>query len=83
MKKNKKVKIKRLYKGFASVRSYIVQDCIDNKKSLQLICGTETMTIPHENLSKFLQLNKQSFESIYSNIHYKLYDYFFKPDRKN
>jgi hypothetical protein len=76
----KKIKVKRLYKGFASVRDYIVQDCIDKKKSLQITCGSEVMTISWDNLYKFCQLNKQPFESKYSNRKYVLYDYYFKSD---
>jgi hypothetical protein len=78
----KKVKIKKLYKGFASVRSYIIQKCIDEKKPLQITYGKETMTIPFENLHKFCQLNKQTFDSVYSNIKYSLYDYYFKEDKE-
>jgi hypothetical protein len=30
----KKIKVKKLYKGFASIRSYIIQKCINEKKPL-------------------------------------------------
>jgi hypothetical protein len=77
----KKVKVKKLYKGFASIRSYIIQKCIDEKKPIQITYGKETMTITFENLHKFCQLNKQTFDSVYSNIKYNLFDYYFKPDK--
>ena len=78
----KKTKIKRLYKGFASIRSYIVQKCINNKESLQIILGKEKMTISWGDLHKFAQLSKQTFGSIYSNITYSLCDYLWRPDEK-
>jgi hypothetical protein len=80
--KTKKVKIKRLYKGFASVRSYVVQKCIDEKESIQIICGEDKMTISWEDLHKFRQLNKRLFESMYANMRYTLCDYYFKADKK-
>jgi hypothetical protein len=52
------------------------------KIRLQIICEKEIMTISWDNLYKFCQLNKQPFESKYSNKKYVLYDYYFKSDIK-
>jgi hypothetical protein len=78
----KKTQVKRLYKGFASIRSYIVQKCIDKKESLLIIYGKEKMSISWENLYKYVQLNKQVYGSIYNNIKYTLCDYFWRPDKE-
>jgi hypothetical protein len=78
----KSCKIKRLFNGFASVRSYIVEDCIKNNEGLQILYGGETMTITHAALSgkEPFQIHKKEFTSKFSGESYELYDFKFKPD---
>jgi hypothetical protein len=78
----KKYKIKKLFKGYASVRNYVVENCIIEKKPLQITYGKQIMTIFPENLTKFIQLNKQIYGSIFDNNYYRLYDYYFVPDKR-
>ena len=73
-------KTKKLYYNCASVRDYIVEKCIKNKEDLVIIYEDEKMTIPHENLVEKFQYHKKQFDSKFTNIKYKLFDFIFIPD---
>lgn len=78
----KKIKIKKLYKGYASVRGYIIEDCLEKKIPLQITYKDQTMTLEGNRLLMYKTLSNQTFSSLYSDKNYKLYDYVWTPDIK-
>lgn len=74
--KLKKIKIKRLWHGFASVRDYLVEEAKKKKQGLEIYCleKNEKIIIPYRDLDKGYK-NKQEFDSRYQNKKYKLIDY--------
>lgn len=70
---------KKLFNGFASVRDYIVKDCIEKRESLVIVYKGDKMTIPFEFLTEW-QLHKKEFKSKYGTGNYTLYDYKFIDD---
>lgn len=78
----KKVKVQKIYKGYVSIRNYIVEECIVNKEKLVITYNKQKMTIPVEQLTKHMQLSSQIFRSSFDGKSYKLYDYYFIPDKK-
>ena len=80
----KTTKVKRLYSGLASVRDYIVEECLKRKDGLIIEVDNEKMTIPFERLDRLkFQIKKTKFESKYNpGEFYELYDFKFTPDNK-
>jgi hypothetical protein len=78
----KKITVKKSYKGYVSVKSTLIDECIKEKESLVIIYNKKKMTISPDKLNKHIQLSKQIFRSS-DGSNYKLYDYFFKEDKKN
>jgi hypothetical protein len=78
------IKIRRLWRGIASVRSTIVDDCYKNNRSIQLVLKDETMTLsPREINEKGFQTSPgKTFESQYGTESYRLIDFKWKPDEK-
>ena len=44
------IKINRLYKGLATLRSFQCQKAIGKKEKLVIECDGETMTVPYEDI---------------------------------
>ncbi len=76
----KRVKVKKLYKGFASVRDYIIKDCLKKETGIIIEYGNKYMTVPYEKLKSALQLHRKKFESKFSDRKYELIDFKFYPD---
>lgn len=77
--------IKRLWQGLASVRDYVVKDCIVKKQGLRLtlIKTGEVMEIPYENLEKLMfQAHKTEMVSKFDGKKYLLVDFIWKPTLK-
>lgn len=74
--------VNRLFKRMASVRDYLVDDCIKNKEGFIIECEGKKMTIPFEKLDKIkFQIQKTKFPSKYNpDQSYELYDFVFTPD---
>lgn len=70
-----KYKVKRLYKGFASVRDYIVKKCINKKKDLTLVYNNTYKNIPLEELKNYFQLHRRKFKSKFGSKEYELIDF--------
>ncbi len=71
----------KLFNGFASVRSTIVELAIKNKEDLKIVHEKEEMTVPLKKLLNPLQLIKKEFDSkIKPNESYLLYDFKWVPD---
>lgn len=79
----KPYKIKRLWNGYASIRSYIIEEHIRKKEPLIIEYGNLIMTIPVNKLKDYKMLCKKTFESKYNGGNlYTLFDYKFIPDKK-
>ena len=77
----KKIKISRLFHGFASPRSYLVEEAIKEKQGIILECEGKQMTIPPEEVeTRIVKKNKEQFKSKHDNRIYCLYDYIWTPD---
>jgi len=78
--KSKKVTVKKLFNGCASVRSYIVEKCIEEGRGITIHYKDFIMGIGYENLENYFQFHKIEFESKYKNSKYQLIDFKFKSD---
>jgi len=74
-----KIKVKKLYCGFVSVRDYIIKKCLKEQKGIILKFEDKIMTIPYNKLKVF-QLHKRKFKSKFNNKEYELVDFKFIPD---
>jgi len=75
-----KYKAKKSFKGFVSVRSYIVDKAIAKKQDLIIEFDGKIMTVPNDYLRTAGQLHKKKFKSKFDNKEYELYDFFFLAD---
>lgn len=76
-----KVKIERLFHGFASVRLYIWEKAKSEGKGLKLFCHDKVMTVDFDNLDNCLH-SKEIFTSKHDCLQkYHLVDFDFKPDQ--
>lgn len=73
------VKIKRLFHGFASVRSTQVERAKRKGEGLYIIYGDKHMTVPFEKLDKGFS-NREEYQSKHDGSWYSLVDYDFKED---
>ena len=73
-------KPKKLFKGYVSVRSYIIDTCLKKKADLIIQHKDDKMTIPYMKLTNLFQFHKKQFQSKYSNKTYELVDFNFLPD---
>lgn len=78
--KTKKIKIKKLYNGCASIRDYIVKKCIEEEKEIRVHYRNWEMTLTVENLKNCFQFHNQIFKSKWGTNSYQLYDFNFIPD---
>jgi hypothetical protein len=78
----RRIKIKRLWNGLASVRDSVLNSCYKQGKDLVLVCDGQQMTIPNNKLlDKSFQISSKSFTSRYPNSpSYSLIDFKFTPD---
>lgn len=73
------ITVKKLWQGFASVRSTTLLRCVNKKEDLVIFYATKKMTIPFKHLLNPLQLNKHEQKSKYQGT-YTLYDFLWLPD---
>lgn len=72
--------VKKLYKGHASIRDYIVEDACKKTEGIIVKYLQWKMTIPYEKLKKYFSFHNKKFKSLYNNKKYSLYDFYFMPD---
>ena len=66
-----RVEVKKLFRGYASVRSYIVEQCIKEKDVLEIVCNQGIMTILAEDIEKKKkQLFPKKFKSKYNDSYF-------------
>jgi len=81
--KPKVYKINKLYNGLASVRSYIVHQCIQQGRDLIIRYGNQEMYIPYRDLSaKTFQIHHRVFLSRYNGRPYQLIDFRWQPQKE-
>ena len=80
--KLRKVKINRLWHGYASIRDYLVTQAIQEKRDLQIILKNtdEWMIISWQELHKGKE-NPEKFRSKHDGRIYSLIDFEWKPDK--
>lgn len=73
--------VKKIYKGFVSVRSYIVEECIKNRQNLLITVGKLQMSVPFEEVCNGFQLHRIKFQSQYKKSQkYELVEFLWKPN---
>jgi hypothetical protein len=78
----RRYKVKKLFRNHASVRDYIIDSCLLNKEGIIIEFNYQQMTIPYEQLKNTFQFHKKQFRSKFDNRVYELYDFYFKPDKR-
>jgi hypothetical protein len=77
----KTIVVKKLYRGHASLRDYVVQGAINNGLGIIISYQGRKMTVPVGDLAAQFQFHKYSFSSQYkAGQKYQLIDFFFAPD---
>lgn len=74
------VTVKKLFRGFASVRDYVVKDCIKNNEDLTIIHDGKEMLVKVSFLKSPMmnQIHKTKFKSKFNaGQTYELYDFRF------
>ena len=74
-----KVKIKKLFHGLASVRSYLVKEAYYKGEDLVIDFDGDTMTIPYKDIPFVASTNGLTFKSIHDDREYTLWDFRWKP----
>lgn len=74
------ITLKKLYKGCADVRDYMVKKCIDNQENCIIRYGKDRMVLtPKDLISKKVSESKKPIESDFGKS-YKLYQYEWTPE---
>jgi len=76
------VKVKKLFNGYASIRSPIIEKCLANGEPLNISYAGQLMTVKLSR-DKLFSINPQSFKSRYDGSEYKLYDFKFVANPKS
>lgn len=77
--KNKKIKLKKLYKGCASIRDYVINQCISQNQGIEVNYNDLIMILPPKDLKRGMQFHQQRFFSKFSDKQYQLIDFKFNP----
>ena len=77
----KKIRLKKLFLGHASIRDYIVEKAIEKKQGITVEYEGMKMVIPLEQLKHRFQFHQQKFQSHFSEKKYELIDFRFKEDK--
>ena len=81
MSKDKEIKVQRLWNGLASVRDYVLIDCIGKKRNIVFKYNGEKMTVTWDRLSSSgFWTSKKDHISKYTGKKYRLIDFKFKKD---
>ena len=79
----KKVNVRKLFLGCASIRSYIVDKELSKGNGITIVFNKRVMTVSYEKLNKKWQIHKREFKSKWGVLKYQLYDIPFIPDDMN
>ena len=72
--------VTKLYRGLVEVRNYDVNKCIENKESMTIVYGGESMELSPEELENDIKSKSKEFPSKMGGKPYKLYGYEWNPD---
>jgi len=75
------IPINRLFHGFASVRSHIVEKAMQEGRGLKIVWNKKIMLIEASEVCKGYH-NKEEFRSIHNEEYYHLVDYDFKGKKE-
>lgn len=76
-----KVRVNRLFHGYASVRDYVVMRAKKEHKGLKLIVDNQVMTVEWKDLDKGME-NEEVFTSRHNPLQkYRLIDFDYRPDK--
>ena len=78
--KTKKITLKKLYNGYASIRDYIIKECIQQEKEICVHYKNWKMTLTIKDLENCFQFHNQTFKSKWGTNSYQLYDFKFIPN---
>lgn len=78
--KTKKITVKKLYCGYASIRDYVVAKCIQQGKGICVYYKERKMTLTVEDLKHKFQMHTHIFRSKWGTKPYQLFDYYFEID---
>lgn len=75
-----KVKIKRLFHGYASVRDYQAKEAYTHGENLEIICENKYMVVPNDEIMTG-SINQIKFQSKHEEgLSYYLIDYPWEPE---
>jgi hypothetical protein len=74
-------KIKKLMRGYCSVRDYIASNCIQRNESLCITYGDDIMILTPDQLKNYKQLTDKPFRSQFQGSYY-LWDYRWHSSRQ-
>lgn len=77
------VEVKKLYKGYTSVRSNLVEKCLRLKEPLVINYEGKSMTVPYGKLHVPFQFHRKKMISKYNGEVYELVDFLFVEDKDN
>lgn len=80
MKLNKQVQVKKIFKGYVSVRDYIVAQARENLVGVDIYYKAQVMSIGLKELDKGI-VDPKVHKSKYNSIEYKLIDYKWEPSK--
>lgn len=74
------VEVKKLFNGFASVRDYIIDKAVKDRRDITVVYKGKKMRVPLERLKNKWQMHGRKFESKFNDKKYMLYDFKFEAD---
>tara|TARA_Y100000310_G_scaffold287414_1_gene312298 strand:+ start:276 stop:536 length:261 start_codon:yes stop_codon:yes gene_type:complete len=74
-----KYPVKKLFRGYVSIRDYVVSKAIRTGQSIEVEYEGEKMVLKKENLTDPEMFTKREFQSQYGTGCYELYDFKWNP----
>jgi hypothetical protein len=78
-----KVKVKKLYRGYATVRDYVVEKCYSKGEDLEIEYEGRTTIIENKYLPLYQKMTKKIIKSKFDDSTYSLCDFPFGDQSKN
>lgn len=74
------VEVKKLFNGFASVRDYIIDAAVHDRRDLVIVHKGQKMRVSLDRLKSKWQMHGRQFKSKFNDQTYTLYDFRFEAD---
>lgn len=75
-----RITIKNIFRGCVDIRHYIVQEAIDKNEPIQVVVGSEKMTLSVDDLKDRVIRKTGPFKSKFNSGSYYLLSYEWAPD---